>query len=218
VELYGETGDLDGWVESVYWTLPGGTISTEDAPSITLDLAGVYLVTYTAIDSDGLATSYPLSIEATKDGVLPPRIVSFSQKSAVVGVAYRYDDDGLPLATGGGPYRWSVGKMIGEELRGRPSGMEVDERTGEVIWTPTEEQAGDQPVTIMVQNVAGLAMQEFVITVLRADAGLNPADNGAGVVHGDCGCQGLAAPWEAGLGALLMVALLALRRRATPPC
>ncbi|MFC1612190.1 Ig domain-containing protein, partial [Myxococcota bacterium] len=153
-----------------------------------------------------------VEITATKDGVLPPEIVSVPRHDAVVGAPYEYDEDKLPTVLGGGPYSWSAGKSVGGQTLGLPDGLNIDERTGEIFWTPSDDQLGEHALTLLVENVAGVGMQEYAITV-EAFAGeaLSGGGNPAGA-----GCACGEGAGSAKLGAVLLFAgflRVASRRR-----
>jgi hypothetical protein len=71
--------------------------------------------------------------------------------------------------------------------------MDVDAATGALSWTPTTKTRGPTRVTLLAQNEAGVAEQDFVVDVDCAKSA--------------CGC-------DAGAGSLvLLAAVLAVRRR-----
>jgi MYXO-CTERM domain-containing protein len=214
VTLTAETGDLDGLVTAKHWVLPDGSLSDEELPQLQFDTPGEYIATLVVRDDDGLQSTGTARIEVTKDGVLPPRIVSLPGRAAVVGERYVYDEDGRPTAVGGGPYRWTLGKNVEGRLLNAPEGMSVNETTGEIAWTPADGQRGEVAVSLFVENVAGVALQDFIV---RVD-GLPGAAGAPGAVavpsSCDCGASGAGAPSQALLfGGLWLVGAVVLRRR-----
>lgn len=73
-----------------------------------------------------------------------------------------------------------------------PEGLSVDAATGEVRWTPRQEQVGPQPVVLAVTNASGTSEQRFSVEVACTRPPL-PAAYQVG-----CGCGAAAAagwPW-----------------------
>jgi hypothetical protein len=63
-------------------------------------------------------------------------------------------------ASGSVPLMWSLPRA--------PAGMRINRETGELVWTPTAEQAGTQRVVVRVENAAGRAERDFEIKVVDA--------------------------------------------------
>ena len=206
--LLGTVGDIDGYVIERKWRLPDGSFSTEETPTISFDKPGVYTAELIVRDDDGLESVARVAINATKDGRLPPHIVSIPTRYAQVGAPYSYDADGKPVALGGGPYVWSVGKPVAGQLRNAPVGMSVDERSGQINWTPSADQIGEVAVTLMVENAAGLSAQDFVV-VVEGSAGQVAAGDAP---SGGCTQSRSSAP-SRGLGLVLWLVLLLMVRR-----
>ncbi len=171
VNLAAEVNDGDGYLVSQTWVLPGGAVSVATNPSFVVDEPGEHTVELIVRDDSGLETRARTSIAATRDGVLPPRVVSVPNRGAVAGQPWRYDEDGAVSVTGGGPYRFALGKVIGDDVVNAPDGMTIDERTGALAWTPALDIADasggtlEVPVTILVENAAGSTLHEFVLDV-----------------------------------------------------
>ena len=85
----------------------------------------------------------------------------------------------------------------------------IDERSGELTWTPTAEQQGPQRVTLTASNDVGRDRQEFIIDVTMADA--PKGDPGFSARGRGCSC-GAAGGGEGWL-ALFAMALLIRKRR-----
>jgi hypothetical protein len=90
----------------------------------------------------------------------PPRIVSKPNLRAAVGERSRYDEDGLPTVQGDRRISWEAGKYVSDRRINMPDGMDVDAATGELRWTPTMSQVGDQRVTLAAANDVGMTAQE----------------------------------------------------------
>jgi PKD repeat protein len=197
-----EYGDSDGLVMARRWFLPDGTVVANQDPIRTFDTVGSFVATLEVEDEDGLKSRDTVGINVTRNGALPPEIVSAANTIARVGEAWQYDEDGLPAARGSGTKTWGLGKVSGEQVVSVPSGMEIDESTGRISWTPTADQAGENPVTLKVTNVAGSDFQDFKVAVLSA------GKVGSGVPAGcDCSGAGTASSWV-----FLSVACLVLCR------
>jgi parallel beta-helix repeat protein len=85
----------------------------------------------------------------------PFRITSWPNLSGMVGVPYRYDDNGRPTAVGGGPVTWS--KPFG------PSLLAVDPATGLIDWTPGS--AGNFLIGIAATDGTNADQQIFIVQV-----------------------------------------------------
>ena len=153
------------------------TYSVINAPSgLTIDQQGIVRWTPTS-EQFGL-NEFTLLVDDGRGGIAPqdvtvyvvsttgnnsPIITSDPESfSATVGVTYRYqataidpDNDSL---------LW--------QLENAPSGMIIDRNTGEIIWTPTVDQIGNQEVEIIVVDTqGGFARQGFTLTT----TGINQA-------------------------------------------
>ncbi|MFN3192091.1 MAG: putative Ig domain-containing protein [Aureliella sp.] len=95
----------------------------------------------------------------------PPRIVSFPPTQAFVGNSLRYTIDAVDGE--GDPLKYS--------LLTAPDGMSIVEETGEIVWTPTIDQVGNQQVAIQVSDgIGGASTQAFVISVADGVPNLAP--------------------------------------------
>ena len=119
------------------------------------DQLGVANVTVQVTDATGTSTSQQFSLRVGRTSG-PPQISSVPKTEAYVGQSYRYsiearDAEGDPLV-----YRLLVA----------PSGMQIESTTGEVSWTPTLDQVGNQTVAIEVSDgIGGATTQSFAIRV-----------------------------------------------------
>jgi PKD repeat protein len=165
VDLRADVKDADGVVERITWTLPGGGESDSDQVRLVLDEPGYYDVSLQAIDDDGLMGQDAWTLKVRKDDLLPPRIISAPMQIARAGEVYRYDLDGRAAAQGSRPLTWSLGRVVDGNVVNVPAGMRIDGVSGELTWTPEEDQPGQQRVSLIVQNAAGSDLQEFIINV-----------------------------------------------------
>jgi large repetitive protein len=86
----------------------------------------------------------------------PPLIQSVPPTQAAVGIGYLYTV--MAIDAENDPLTYS--------LIDAPNGMTIDSRTGEVAWTPTAEQLGQQSVFIAVSDASGnRSTQGFAIEV-----------------------------------------------------
>lgn len=194
VNLAAEVNDVDGYLVSQTWILPGGAVSAEPNPTFVIDEPGEHTVELIVLDDSGLQTRARTNIAATRDGVLPPRVISLPNKRAVAGQAWRYDEDGALSVTGGGPYRFALGKLLDGRLVNAPAGMTIDERTGAVAWTPPLDGVGEAPVSFLVENAAGSTLHELVLIVEPAPPELGPlAPQSCASAGGACFAWALAA-------------------------
>ncbi len=115
----------------------------------TLDQQGNHNVQVKAINSEGTDTQ-DFTVEV---GLAAPIFTSNPVTEATVGEAYSYDVDavGNPAPT----YTLTI----------FPTGMTIDQNTGQISWTPTADQQGNQAVTVVASNFKGTANQGFSITV-----------------------------------------------------
>ncbi|MFN3188953.1 MAG: FG-GAP-like repeat-containing protein [Aureliella sp.] len=95
----------------------------------------------------------------------PPRIVSIPPTNASVGTAFLYSVDAVDRE--GDPLTFS--------LLAAPAGMMIVETTGELSWTPSADQVGEQDVVIQVSDgIGGTATLAFVISVQAGAINLPP--------------------------------------------
>jgi hypothetical protein len=201
VTLLAEASDPEGGQVSLEWDLGGGFLPGPALLAWSLPRPGHFPVRVRATDPDGLTSQQSALVSVSQDGLYPPLILSTPPVSARVGEELRH----TPLATGSSPLGWSLGKLVGGELRRAPAGMRVDPLSGALSWTPLGDQVGPAEVSLVVRNAAGADLQDFVLEV-----------EGPGASAEGCGCG--AAPGGGGSAGLLGLGLLAwLSRRAGRP-
>jgi len=88
-----------------------------------------------------------------------PTIISTPITSATVGVLYTYDVNATDPDSG---------DTLNYSLTTNPSGMTIDSGTGEISWTPTSEQIGDNDVTVEASDGSLTDTQSFIIVVSEA--------------------------------------------------
>ena len=89
-----------------------------------------------------------------------PQITSSPLTSATVGVAYAY----RVTATD------ANGDTLSYSLTQAPAGMTINATSGQIAWTPTSTQTGNQAVTARVADPGGLATtQSFTVAVSVAN-------------------------------------------------
>jgi hypothetical protein len=93
-----------------------------------------------------------------EEGEGAPEITSTPETSIKVGEQYTYDVE----ATGDPSPTFSLTES--------PDGMTIDPTTGLIEWTPSNEQLGDNLVTIEAINTVGIDIQTFTIEVLAVEA------------------------------------------------
>jgi PKD repeat protein len=201
VTFTGVFGDADGDVASATWIFSDGI--TQDATRYngtafrTISNPGKLGVTLRVVDDRGLVCRTSGEAEAgNAAGLLAPEIVSTPKLEATCDVAYTY---GIARATGSRPLTWSLGQ--GDPAVGKPEGMTID-NNGQIQWVP-RRLATKERVTLVVENAAGVAQQDFVVEVECANE--DPFLK--------CGCNSAAG---AAPLALLLLASLARRRNRRP--
>lgn len=132
-----------------------------------VDQLGEHDVTIQVSDPSGATAEQSFKLNVSRFGG-PPRIVSVPPTEAVAGQALLYsvvavDREGDPLTY---------------VLLTAPVGMSIVETTGEISWTPTPGQIGQQDVVIQVSDgIGGAATQAFAINVSAGAANLPPVIN-----------------------------------------
>ncbi len=121
----------------------------------TLDQLGQSTVTLQVVDPQGGLATQSFTLTTRRKGG-PPRIESFPPTHAAVGSGYLYSL--LAVDAENDPLTYSLIEA--------PAGMTIDARTGEIAWTSTAAQLGQQAVFIAVADASGnRATQSFTIQV-----------------------------------------------------
>jgi hypothetical protein len=196
VQFVADYGDPDGVVVARRWRLPDGTVVENDDPKRTFTSVGTFVARLEVTDNHGLVSSDTVTVAVTRNGALPPRILSEAELLASAGEPYHYDGDDRVVARGTPPLTFELGRLIDGQLNGVPQGMTLDAATGRLWWTPSAEQSGEHEVSIRVSNSAGIDVQSFVVSVAAGPDGRPPA----------CGCG---TSESAGGGMLLALASIA---------
>ncbi len=122
-------------------------------PNLTTQEIGNHTVTVRVEDGRGGFDEQSFSIFVDA----PPQITSVPVTQATVDVPYSYDVE----ATDPNP-----ADVLTFSLGTAPETMTIDENSGLIQWTPTSDQAGDNPVTVRVTDAGGLFHeQSFSIAV-----------------------------------------------------
>ena len=139
---------------------PSNGMLTGTAPSVTYTPNANYNGpdSFTFKANDGAADSNTATVSIT---VIPvndaPEITSTPVTTATEDALYTYDVDATDP---------DVGDVLTYSLITSPAGMTIDSGTGLIQWTPTNEQVGDNDVTVQVEDVAGATdTQSFTVTV-----------------------------------------------------
>ena len=128
------------------------------------DQSGTQSVVVSVLDPFGGSAQETLTIVVGGSGGAVA-IASVLPAAASVGRTYIY-----PVSADGdqgGPLTFSV--------LAAPPGLTIDANTGVIVWTPTADEVGSQPVILKVSGGAGgFATQSFTVTVSAGAANLPP--------------------------------------------
>jgi hypothetical protein len=91
----------------------------------------------------------------------PPSIQSIADESAEQDSEYTYDVDATDD---------DFDDTLTYSLSVHPNGMTIDPSTGEIIWTPSNTQVGDNSVTVdVIDGIGAIDSQSFVINVANVN-------------------------------------------------
>jgi parallel beta-helix repeat protein len=91
---------------------------------------------------------------------LPPTILTDPIEIATEDIGYVYDIEAFDLNN----------DILTYQLSSYPSGMTINSSSGEILWTPTNDQVGENPVTLIVSDGRGGAdTQSYIITVANVN-------------------------------------------------
>ncbi|QDV25744.1 putative Ig domain-containing protein [Aureliella helgolandensis] len=128
------------------------------------DQLGEHDVLIEVSDPSGVTVTQEFTVKVSRFGG-PPRISSVPPTEAGVGSAFLYSMEAMDRE----------GDPLSYTLLTAPSGMSIVETTGELSWTPTADQLGQQDVVIQVSDgIGGAATQAFVIRVSDGVPNLPP--------------------------------------------
>ena len=132
---------IDAATGLIQWTPDNSQVGDQDVTVRVEDAAGLY-------DTQ----SFTIAVANVNDA---PQITSTAVTTATEDQVYSYDVDATDP---------DVGDEITFSLDESPTGMTIDAATGLIQWTPDNSQAGDQDVTVRVEDAAGLYdTQSFTI-------------------------------------------------------
>ncbi|MEO2005261.1 MAG: putative Ig domain-containing protein, partial [Candidatus Poribacteria bacterium] len=158
--------DVDGY--ALYWTdrpaqpeYPNRVAVGADLTHTLagLDLGRSYSAVVVAYDSNGLESPFSEAVEVVllaEEGANPPQLVSVPALEAVVEEPYTYspvadDFDGDDIT-----YSLDVG----------PEGAQIDDETGEITWTPTDDQEGSNSFAVTASDGTGEADEQTFSVVV----------------------------------------------------
>lgn len=137
-------------------TIDGGTGLISWTP--TSDQVGVTSVTVSVSDGT-LSDSQEFDVNVSGANN-PPTIVSTPITTATEDTPYSYDVDATD----------PDGDTLTYSLAVAPAGMNIDPATGEITWTPTNAQVGDNLVTVVVEDSAAASdSQSFTVAVANVN-------------------------------------------------
>ena len=177
IDLQVTAEDADGDALALSATgLPPGAAFSDNADgtgsvawSPALDAAGTYPLLFTADDgTDAVIVAHDLVVDPTD---APPSLLSHCEAELETGVEYRCalsatDPDGDAI--------------VGFAVTDGPPGMTIDPSTDELVWTPTEADAGAWYVDVEAITALAIGTARFRFWVpeaaLLAEAWVEPAD------------------------------------------
>jgi nitrous oxidase accessory protein NosD len=107
-----------------------------------------------------VASSVPNPWTFTTADNLPPAILTDPVEVATEDVEYIYDIEAFDLNN----------DILTYQLTSYPTGMTINSFSGEIKWTPTNDQVGENPVTIIVSDGrGGIDTQSYLITVINVN-------------------------------------------------
>jgi hypothetical protein len=193
-----------GRITSISWTLwDGSTRLTTDVP-VELTSPGQYTAYLRVEDDLGLTCSDSVTLVVFGQGAspegerVPPRLLYVPRVEAECGVPAVYDEGGLPLVSGMGPFTFTAEPLAGESL---PEGFQIDSTTGRLLWTPGHSSTGEGRFLLRVMAPGGTDVRAVDLTVRCG----GPINLGVG-----CGCS---SGVDALSSSLVLAALVWLARR-----
>ncbi|MEM8734448.1 MAG: putative Ig domain-containing protein, partial [Planctomycetota bacterium] len=148
-------------------TAPAGMVLADSTITWSGAAEGDYTVELKATDDAGLSSTqtFVLTIGDSASNPHSPVILSSPSTFAAVGIPYFY----LPLAQD------PDGDGLTFSLVTAPESALVDEATGMIRWTPTDDQIGDHPFLLQVADgIGGFATQFFTVEVSESPSNFPP--------------------------------------------
>jgi hypothetical protein len=137
--------------------------------------------------------SQAFDVLATGSQSAAPQLLSSLPNLARCGEPFTYSDGTIPRVSGSGPLSF---QFRGSPL---PSGLAVDEYTGELNWTPSQDTRGTFEVSLVITGPGGSTTENLSLAVECQATG--------------CGCDGSGGAVGFFAGALVVLAALVTRRR-----
>ncbi|MEM9587454.1 MAG: putative Ig domain-containing protein, partial [Planctomycetota bacterium] len=155
LEFTMEAGDLDGDpIELTAAGLPGDATFVDGrfqwSPGF--EDAGEYVVTFTATDRLGLTDSTDVTIRI--DNINRAPIVDTSFRQVKLGEELRFHVQATDP---------DLGTLLAYDALDLPRGATIDSASGEVVWTPGPDQAGEYLVRLLVSDGTDTTSQVIVI-------------------------------------------------------
>ncbi|MBI3072255.1 MAG: PKD domain-containing protein [Deltaproteobacteria bacterium] len=129
---------------------------------------GIYTTRVTVTDNGGLTGRDSVEVIVTKNGKIPPKIISIGGATADVGISYVYDSDNRVAVRGTPPFVFQVGKSVGGATVNTVSGFTISPATGLVDWVPMASQGGGQTFDLSV-TVTGASQTTDTTFLTTAD-------------------------------------------------
>jgi PKD repeat protein len=127
---------------------------------------GIYTTRVTVTDDAGLTGRDSVEVIVTKNGKIPPKILSIGGTTADVGVPYVYDSDNKVAVRGTPPFVFQAGKSVGGATVNLASGFTISPATGVIDWVPMASQGGGQAfdLSITVTGASQTSDSTFLTT------------------------------------------------------
>ncbi len=161
---YGMTGsDPDGDRLAYYLTTPPAGVSIDFSTGLiqwtpTAEQVGPHSLLVRVLDGRGGEAIQTLQIQVEPAAEnLSPRFVSTPLRDAVSGQPYRYPARAVD----------GNGDKITFDLVVKAKGMVIEPFSGQIAWTPNEEQVGSHPVIVRARDpFGGVDLQSFEVNVV----------------------------------------------------
>ena len=158
------SSDPDGSIVEYFWRSGEGRTDTGTTAVYTYTQPGTYIAELSVKDDQGLEHTTSVKINVT--GNSAPYFISSPVTTATVGQEYTYDATAED----------EDGDTLEYSLAEKPSGMQIDNVTGKVAWTPSS--SGSFDVQINVSDGMESASQSYSIDVEGDSSSGGGGDNG----------------------------------------